>query len=541
MDNVFDSESGLARFGVTLMAYGQTGAGKTFTMMGPEECKHQPLIGENIHQQAGICLRLCHSLFQRIRQNQETHAVHTIVTVGLLELYNEKMYDLLGPGPWNHNIDDRKPLKLGKNRAGYWPMGQVLKNAENLTEVAAHLVEGYKHVTMGATAMNERSSRGHTIITIKVSTGDPALPLNHKIAKLQIVDLAGSERASATDGKAKEGGVTHLGTLKEATAINKALYNLGMMVEAAGKPPKQKDNTGKPLSEEKQRSEVEKNIRLKSNDSVLTKLLLDSIGGNVASFLIVAVRDDRQYFAEIKSSLDFGQKCRNVKNNPKEMLDAANLQLQLAHMKEANAALKKERDELLARLRNGGMGGDADSEATMQRLQDILVKMTQFQDELLEHSEAAEDMMAKKLDLLEEWLEDTNSKKLVMSNKLITSCFKDFESRSLCERLRLRVHDPAVRMPAVPVLISENPTESGVISLTLHPGVAFGADGTREIILGSQNFVEEFRKRKKTQNYPPPGSQSQRKARTRRLRAKSPGFAWRSLRPTRVSKTRSAI
>ena len=57
----------------------------------------------------------------------------------------------------------------------------------------------------------------------------------------------------------------------------------------------------------------------------------------MASFLIVAVRDDRQYFAEIKSSLDFGQKCRNVKNNPKEMLDAANLQLQLAHMKEANA------------------------------------------------------------------------------------------------------------------------------------------------------------------------------------------------------------
>jgi kinesin family protein 12 len=284
MENVFDSESGLARFGVTLMAYGQTGAGKTFTMMGPEECKHQPLIDGNIHKQAGICLRLCHSLFQRIRQNQETHAVHTIVTVGLLELYNEKMFDLLGPGPWNQNINDRKALQLGKNRAGYWPMGQVLKSAENLTEVAAHLVEGYKHVTMGATAMNERSSRGHTIITIKVSTGDPALPLNHKIAKIQIVDLAGSERASATDGKAKEGGVTHLGTLKEATAINKALYNLGMMVEAAGKPPKQKDNTGKPLSEEKQRSEVEKNIRLKSNDSVLTKLLLDSIGGNVPSF-----------------------------------------------------------------------------------------------------------------------------------------------------------------------------------------------------------------------------------------------------------------
>jgi hypothetical protein len=72
-----------------------------------------------------------------------------------------------------------------------------------------------------------------------------------------------------------------------------------------------------------------------------------SLAGNVASFLIVAVRDDRQYFAEIKSSLDFGQKCRNVKNNPKEMLDAANLQLQLAHMKEANAGSSTETTHLV--------------------------------------------------------------------------------------------------------------------------------------------------------------------------------------------------
>lgn len=82
-----------------------------------------------------------------------------------------------------------------------------------------------------------------------------------------------------------------------------------------------------------------------------SKLLLDSIGGNVASFLIVAVRDERKFFNEIKTSLEFGRKCRDVKNNPKEMIDAANLQAQLKHIKEEHEKLKKERDDLMRQLK----------------------------------------------------------------------------------------------------------------------------------------------------------------------------------------------
>ena len=151
MERVLDPMTGHAHFGVTLMAYGQTGSGKTYTMMGPEECKRNPLSADGgIVPDAGICLRLCHSLFGRIERNREEKQIITTVTVGLLELYDAKMYDLL---------NKRAQLRLGQNRAGYFAMDQKMRLTASLREVAAVLVEGYSNVTMGATAMNEVTTR----------------------------------------------------------------------------------------------------------------------------------------------------------------------------------------------------------------------------------------------------------------------------------------------------------------------------------------------------------------------------------------------
>ena len=164
------------------------------------------------------------------------------------------------------SCNSRKALRMGKNRAGYWPMNQVMEAVSSVEEVARVIVKGYSNVTMGATAMNERSSRGHTIITFKISTGnDTSTSLQNKVAKIQVVDLAGSERAAATDGPAKAGGVKRQGNFQEATAINKALFALGMMVEAAGRWP-----TKKGLTDKQRAEEVAKNIRLQSNNSLLT-------------------------------------------------------------------------------------------------------------------------------------------------------------------------------------------------------------------------------------------------------------------------------
>lgn len=94
--NVLDASSGQARYGVTIMAYGQTGSGKTFTMMGPEDCKTKPLDPDgDIKSEAGIVMRLAHSLFERISDLGAMFHTKTMVTIGLLELYNEEMFDLL--------------------------------------------------------------------------------------------------------------------------------------------------------------------------------------------------------------------------------------------------------------------------------------------------------------------------------------------------------------------------------------------------------------------------------------------------------------
>jgi len=79
------------------------------------------------------------------------------------------------------------------------------------------------------------------------------------------------------------------------------------------------------------------------------------------------------------------------------------------------------------------------------------------------------------------------------ANKIITHSFRNFEARSVLQRLKARVHDPAVRMPAVPLLLCENPTESGVVCVTCHPGMSFGSDGSREVVFGSAQFVDEIR------------------------------------------------
>ena len=96
LGNVLDAGTGQARFGVTIMAYGQTGSGKTFTMMGPEDCKAKPLDASGgIKENAGIIMRIAHSLFQRIGEYASSFGAKTTCTLGLLELYNEEMYDLL--------------------------------------------------------------------------------------------------------------------------------------------------------------------------------------------------------------------------------------------------------------------------------------------------------------------------------------------------------------------------------------------------------------------------------------------------------------
>jgi hypothetical protein len=100
-----------------------------------------------------------------VDESQENNLALAIVTMGMVELYDEKIYDLLQDPPVGG--EKRKNLKIGINKAGNFVKDQKFEPVDNLLGVANVLKRGYSHVTMGATAFNERSSRAHTIITLK--------------------------------------------------------------------------------------------------------------------------------------------------------------------------------------------------------------------------------------------------------------------------------------------------------------------------------------------------------------------------------------
>ena len=251
------------------------------------------------------------------------------------------------------------------------------------------------------------------------------------------------------------------------------------------------------------------------------------------SFLIVAVRDEREFFAEIKGSLDFGKKCRAVTNSPKEVnwharalshtsaclhthartrththtyihthtqaLDASTVQEKYDALKQQFKELEQQRNDLLKRVNEGAEGSD--SEKLITRITAILENMTVVQDQLIEHDDKVNGLMEQKLDLLETWLKDTDYERKIKSNTNIDFTVRQLQARSVMQRLQMRIHEPAVRMPRVPVLLCENPTVAGILSITLHPGISFGTDGSNSVVIGSQSLLEDKRQVKKEIDY----------------------------------------
>jgi kinesin family member 12 len=210
-------DAALFGYHATIMAYGQTSAGKTYTMFGPEDvlAKTGNLGGEH----EGITIRCVRHLFETAAANN-TQRVN--VKVSCLEVYNEGIYDLL------RITNKQLPLK--------WDGGfavQGLKVVECTTfEKFMHVAHtGMKHRRTGAHALNHESSRSHAILTVNVEItcsqgGQGAVSIRH--GKVSFVDLAGSERVKETGAAG--------GTLKEANSINKSLFTLGKVISALSEP-----------------------------------------------------------------------------------------------------------------------------------------------------------------------------------------------------------------------------------------------------------------------------------------------------------------
>ncbi|OTB08975.1 hypothetical protein M426DRAFT_7007 [Hypoxylon sp. CI-4A] len=310
LDNAFQG------YNNCIFAYGQTGSGKSYSMMG-------------YGKDAGIIPSICQDMFKRIDALQQDKTTRCTVEVSYLEIYNERVRDLLNPstkgnlkvrehpstGPY---VEDLAKLVVGS-----------FQEIENLMD------EGNKARTVAATNMNETSSRSHAVFTLMLTQKkyDAETKMEmEKQAKISLVDLAGSERATSTGATGAR--------LKEGAEINRSLSTLGRVIAAladlsTGKKKKGPGGT------------------VPYRDSVLTWLLKDSLGGNSMTAMIAAISPADINYDETLSTLRYADSAKRIKNHAVVNEDA-------------NARMIRELKEELAVLRSklgggaaGGTGGSA--------------------------------------------------------------------------------------------------------------------------------------------------------------------------------------
>ncbi|XP_076053656.1 kinesin family member unc-104 isoform X4 [Oratosquilla oratoria] len=289
-------------YNVCIFAYGQTGAGKSYTMMGKQE-----------EGQEGIIPQVCKDMFNRIAERVEEDLQYS-VEVSYMEIYCERVRDLLNPKNKN-NLRVREHPLLGPY------VEDLSKLAVTTYEDIHNLIdEGNKARTVAATNMNETSSRSHAVFTMVLTQKrtDKTTGLEtERVSKISLVDLAGSERADSTGAKGTR--------LKEGANINKSLTTLGKVIsalaEVSGKPSKKKKAEFIPY-----------------RDSVLTWLLRENLGGNSKTAMVAAISPADINYDETLSTLRYADRAKAIRCNAVVNEDA-------------NAKLIRELKEEIQRLR----------------------------------------------------------------------------------------------------------------------------------------------------------------------------------------------
>ncbi|XP_054844253.1 kinesin-like protein KIF13B isoform X1 [Eublepharis macularius] len=262
-------------YNACIFAYGQTGSGKSYTMMGTAD-------------QPGLIPRLCSTLFERA-QKEENEEQSFKVEVSYMEIYNEKVRDLLDPK------GSRQSLKVREHNV-YGPYVDGLSKlaVASYKDIESLMSEGNKSRTVAATNMNEESSRSHAVFKIilthtlyDVKSGTSG----EKVGKLSLVDLAGSERATKTGAAGDR--------LKEGSNINKSLTTLGLVISALADQAAGKN----------------KNKFVPYRDSVLTWLLKDSLGGNSKTAMVATVSPAADNYDETLSTLRYADRAKNIVNH----------------------------------------------------------------------------------------------------------------------------------------------------------------------------------------------------------------------------------
>ncbi|XP_076183889.1 kinesin-like protein KIF12 isoform X2 [Ptiloglossa arizonensis] len=306
-------EMAVEGFNCTAFCYGQTGSGKTHTLTGPpemfEEMKHY---SEN----NGLVFRSFVYLFKLLQERQQCNFV---LKASFLEIYNEKVIDLLNPGT------SRKPLMVrwSKKTRGFFVENLFTVECEELDDLLAVLEEGMRNRSVGAHNMNEQSSRSHSILTVNITSEqqmDNSVFIS-KQGKINFVDLAGSEMTKKTQSEGK--------TLEEANNINKSLMVLGYCISS--------------LSDGKR-----KGGHIPYRDSKLTKLLADSLAGNGVTLMIACVSPARSNASETLNTLRYAARVKKIRTKPIVVMDPR--EALILSLKREVGALQTENEHLKAAL-----------------------------------------------------------------------------------------------------------------------------------------------------------------------------------------------
>ncbi|KAH7875904.1 kinesin-like protein [Lentinula edodes] len=441
-------DHGFAGFNACILAYGQTGSGKSYSMMGYGADK-------------GIIPLTCSELFVRVDERKAADPnINFTVEVSYIEIYNEKVRDLLNPKNTG-NLRVREHPSLGPYVED---LSKLMVNSYG--EMMTLMDEGNKARTVAATNMNETSSRSHAVFTLLLTMKrhDSGTNLDtEKVSRISLVDLAGSERANSTGATGQR--------LKEGANINKSLTTLGKVISSLALASSADTKKGK-----KGKSEDFVPYR----DSVLTWLLKDSLGGNSKTAMIAAIAPAD--YEETLSTLRYADQAKKIKN--KAVVN-----------EDPNAKLVRELKEELEMLRARVSGSSAEDtfdpkvppekQKVTYQTKDGRIK-TVTKAELQEQMETSEKLMQS--------LNETWEQKMVRTQEVQKEREKALEELGISvEKNMVGVHTPK-KIPHL-VNLNEDPLMSECLIYQLKPGKTvvgrLDSDKPAAIRLSGDNILEE--------------------------------------------------
>ncbi|XP_022278456.1 kinesin-like protein KIF19 isoform X2 [Canis lupus familiaris] len=299
----------ISGYNATVFAYGPTGCGKTYTMLGTD---HEP----------GIYVRTLNDLFRAIEET--SNDMEYEVSMSYLEIYNEMIRDLLNPALGY--------LELREDSKGVIQVAGITEvSTINAKEIMQLLMKGNRQRTQEPTAANQTSSRSHAVLQVAVRQRSRVKNVLQEVrqGRLFMIDLAGSERASQTQNRGQR--------MKEGAHINRSLLALGNCINAL--------------------SDKSSNKYINYRDSKLTRLLKDSLGGNSRTVMIAHISPASSAFEESRNTLTYAGRAKNIKTRVKQNL--LNVSYHIAQYTSIISDLRGEIQRLKCKIDEQGGRGPA--------------------------------------------------------------------------------------------------------------------------------------------------------------------------------------